>query len=80
MRKLRLDPEALHVEGFDVHPGHGSWGTVLAAQMTAQGNVTCSDTSLNCAPSLLSITYCPTAQPCDTNPPMSQFCTEEDPG
>ncbi|HEX6039611.1 hypothetical protein [Longimicrobium sp.] len=83
MRKLRLDVEALHVEGFEVDPGHDARGTVLAAQsdicMTAVGDITCSQTSLSCDPSWLSITYCPTARPCDTDPPMSQYCPEEDP-
>ncbi len=84
MRKLRLDPESLQVEGFELHPRLDVRGTVLAAQsdtcMTAAGNVTCSVTSLNCEPSLQSITYCPTAQPCDTLPPGSQDCPEQDPG
>jgi len=83
MRKLRLDPESLQVEGFELSSIHEARGTVLAAQsgtcMTAAPNVTCSATSLNCDPSLLSITYCPTAQPCDTDPPRSQYCPEEDP-
>lgn len=81
MRKLRLDPDALHVERFDVMPGHDAHrGTVLARETGGCVTVieyTCERTQ-GCPLTLESIAVnCPTMY-CESDPDRTRWCPEED--